>query len=514
MGHVLLIENPLGVWNRTGEPGDDPLPVRIVSGQRFIAPRVDFSRGGQVVRIEGFIAHDRVASVFPGTKQSRGDIPRSRPYRDVLSGCHVYHPQALDCYACPIVSGNSMSGNRVMKYAIIIPDGCADEPQDVLGGRTPLQAACIPAMDAVARSGIVGRANHIPEGFTPGSEVANMSLLGYDPRTYFTGRAPLEAAAQGIHLAEHDWAVRCNLVTIHDQVMVDFTAGHISTQEAAELLATLQQELRQPELEFRTGVSYRNLLIWRSASGQSLLSPETRTTAPHDLTDLSVVHDYPRGSGSDRLSQWMALSEGILRDHPVNRARIARGLRPATHIWLWGQGQKPRLQTFEERFGLRGAMITAVDLLRGLAALVGWELVTVPGATGYLDTDYAAKGRFAVEVLDRVDLVCVHIEATDEASHEGRVDQKVQALEAIDRHIVGPVHDALQRHAPYRMLITPDHPTLLRTKMHSRGYVPWALCGHHVLADGATGYDEPTAERSSWCLDDGSRLMEDLVCRS
>ena len=399
-----------------------------------------------------------------------------------------------------------------MKYAIIIPDGCADEPQEALGGRTPLQDAETPAMDAIARAGVVGRANHVPASLPPGSDVANLSLLGYDPIANFTGRAPLEAAAQGIELGPSDWAIRCNLVTIEDQTMRDFTAGHVSTEEARQLLATAQQMLGpgHPEgagLEFVPGVSYRNLLLWRGQQQAAPFSRDTRTTPPHDLTDKPVIDDYPRGPGSDVLTRLMAESVGLFADHSVNVARRKAGKLPATNVWLWGMGRAPAMKPFSELHGKRGAMITAVDLLRGLAALMGWRRIEVPGATGYLDTDYAAKGRYAIEALGDTDIICVHVEATDEASHQGDAAAKIEALSRIDRHIVGPLHEALKKQGEYRILVTPDHPTPLRTKTHSHGAVPFALCGAGIGADAATTYDELTADRSSLAFDEGWRLM-------
>jgi 2,3-bisphosphoglycerate-independent phosphoglycerate mutase len=395
-----------------------------------------------------------------------------------------------------------------MKYAIIIPDGCADEPQSTLEGRTPLQAARIPMMDAIARQGVVGRSMNVPAHLPAGSDVANLSLLGYDPNQYFTGRAPLEAAAQGIQLAARDWAVRCNLVTVQDQIMCDFTAGHISTDEARQLLADLQADLPPGSpLEFIAGVSYRNLMIYRGGAEPAPFTMETRCTPPHDLTDQDVSDDYPRGPGSDLLNRLMEASIERFDDHPVNRARRAAGQRPATNIWLWGLGKTPALPSFQSEFGLRGQMITAVDLLRGIARLIGWHCIDVPGATGYTDTDYAAKGRYAVGALDDTDLICVHIEATDEASHEGDVAAKIGALEAIDHHIVGPLFGELQARGDYRILVSPDHPTPLRTKTHSHGYVPFALAGKGLTADSAATYDEQTAAASPLVFERGHELM-------
>ncbi len=396
-----------------------------------------------------------------------------------------------------------------MKYAIVIPDGCADEPQESLGGRTPLQAARTPAMDAIAADGVVGRANHVPAHLPAGSDVANLSLFGYNPNEYFTGRAPLEAAAQGIELGPADWAIRCNLVTIEDQQMRSFTAGQISTEEATALLATAQEHLADERLQFVPGVSYRNLLLYRAKQGPAPFSNDTRTTPPHDLTDKSVLDDYPRGPGSDLLEQLMNGSVPLFADHPINQARRAKGLPPATNVWLWGQGRVPSLKRFYDLHHKRGAMITAVDLLRGLAALAGWRRIDVPGATGYLDTDYAAKGRYAVEAIGRddTDLIVVHVEATDEASHEGHCSAKVEALEQIDQHIVAPLHAALAKQGDYRIIVTPDHPTPLRLKTHNHGFVPFALSGTGVVADRFTTYDEVAAGQSDLAFPEGWTLM-------
>ncbi|QDU31331.1 cofactor-independent phosphoglycerate mutase [Anatilimnocola aggregata] len=394
-----------------------------------------------------------------------------------------------------------------MKYAIVIPDGCADEPQESLGGKTPLQAAKTPAMDAIARAGVVGRANNVPLHLPAGSDVANLSLFGYDPNVYFTGRAPLEAAAQGIQLGPEDWAIRCNLVTVQDQTMKSFTAGHISSEEAKALLISAQKELGADNLEFVPGVSYRNLLLFRGAKVKAPFSKETRATPPHDLTDKSVANDLPSGPGSEILNSLMGFSRPLFANHPVNQRRLAAGKLPATNLWLWGLGKTPSLTPFFELHQKRGKMITAVDLLRGLAALIGWDRIEVPGATGYLDTNYAAKGQYAIDALDSTDVICVHVEATDEASHEGRVDAKIAALEAIDEQIVAPLHAALKQYGDYRILVSPDHPTPCRTKTHSHGFVPLAICGTGVTADAATTYDEVAAAASPLSFEEGWKMM-------
>jgi len=398
-----------------------------------------------------------------------------------------------------------------MKYAIIIPDGAADEPQDELDGRTPLEAAQTPAMDALAAAGVVARACHTPPSLPAGSEVGNMSLLGYDPLTNFTGRAPIEAAAQGIELGEQDWAIRCNLVTIEDQTMRDFTADHISTEEATELLAAAQAELGGDGLEFVPGVSYRNLLLWRGAERPAPFSMDMRATPPHDLTDKSVIDDFPRGPGRDVLHDLMTATIARFADHPVNMNRIAEGKLPATPVWLWGIGKAPKLKPFAEAYGPRGAMITAVDLLRGLASLIGWQRIEVPGATGYTDTDYAAKGQYAIKALDEIDLICVHVEAPDEASHEGDCAAKVKAIEEIDTHVVGPLVTALQDRGDYRVMISPDHPTFLRTKTHSHGNVSVIIAGTGIEPDQFTTYGDTNAAKSDLAFDAGWQAMQYFI---
>jgi 2,3-bisphosphoglycerate-independent phosphoglycerate mutase len=298
-------------------------------------------------------------------------------------------------------------------------------------------------------------------------------------------------------------------VTIENGVMKSFTAGQIPSDLAASLIGDVQHALGGPDLEFFPGVSYRNLLLYRAGGprGPAPFTRETRTTPPHDVTDQPVAPRLPTGPGGDWLRDLMTRSAPVLARSAENQARVAAGDLAATQIWLWGLGQRPALENFEKRFGKRGAMITAVDLLRGIAALLGWKNVDVPGATGYLDTDYAAKGRYAVQALDEADLVIVHVEATDEASHEGNAQAKVAALERIDRDIVGPVHAHLRARGDYRILVSPDHPTFLRTKTHSHGFVPFALCGSGVAPDTATRYDELSAAASSLVFLSGCDLM-------
>ncbi len=405
-----------------------------------------------------------------------------------------------------------------MKYVIVIPDGCADEPQAELFGRTPLEAARTPNFDRLAQTGVLGWANHTPSHLPAGSDVANLSLLGYDPQRFFSGRAPIEAAAQNLKLGPHDWVVRCNLVTIIDQTMQDFTAGHISNAESAILLRDLQTELQKhieflgDGWEFIPGVSYRNLLLKRCPTATAPpFSLDTRTQAPHDWIGKSVAEQFPRGPGSSLLSEIMRISGELFADHPVNQQRRAQVQLPATHVWLWGSGQSPQLPHFAERFNCRGAMITAVDLLRGLAKLIGWDCLDAPGATGYLDTNYRSKGETACRALSDYDLVCVHVEAPDEASHAGSLADKITAIEKIDAEIIGPIVEVLRNRPEWRILVSPDHPTLLRTKTHSHGNVPFVIAGTGFSPGGAPEFGESVAESSDCCFPHGHELMEFFI---
>lgn len=408
-----------------------------------------------------------------------------------------------------------------MKYAIVIPDGCADEPQALLGGKTPLQAACKPHMDRIAQLGLVGRSNNVPASLTPASDVATLSLFGYDPLAVYTGRAPLETAAMGIRLGPGDWAIRCNLVHVDQGQMRDFTAGHITSEEGRPLIEAMQSAWGGPAervvpgmkgvLEFHPGVSYRNILVYRADAAEAPFSKATRTQPPHDIPDQSLEEHLPSGPGAELLRVLMEKSRVVFQEHPTNKSRLEAGKRPATQIWLWGQGQAPTLAPFETVYGKRGAIISAVDLVRGVGILLGWKRIDVPGATGYLDTDYAAKGRYAVAALAEHDLVCVHVEAPDEASHEGKADEKVKALERIDEHIVGPLLEALPRYGEYRILVSPDHRTPLRTRAHSHGEVPFAMAGTGIPSRGQPSYDEQVAAMSEVAFERGHELMARFV---
>ena len=395
-----------------------------------------------------------------------------------------------------------------MKYVIVLPDGAADYPLPELGGQTPLQAANLPHTDAVARRGVIGRVRTVPAGYTPGTDVATLTLMGYEPARYFSGRAPIEAAARGLSASEDELIFRCNFVTITDGRMRDFTADHIDQAEAQRLSDELNDLARagDPALagcRFFAGVSYRNLLILAGAGHYDL-----ECAPPHDIPDQPVDQHQPRGSGAGRVCAIMRRAAALLRDHEINRRRAADGRPPVTDIWLWGQGRPVALPTLQQRFGLRGAAITGVDIIRGLAVLMGMELIEVPGATGYLDTDYRGKGAAALAALDDHDLVAVHVEAPDEAGHLGDARAKVAALEQIDELIVGPLLQKLEQHGRWRLLVAPDHPTPCGTTAHDAAPPPFCYAGTGVPASEAAGFHEQAAEQSGLLIDPGHTLIE------
>lgn len=396
-----------------------------------------------------------------------------------------------------------------MKYAIVIPDGAADRPCDALGGRTPFEVARLPNMDYVATEGRLGTVQTIPAGMAPGSDVAILSLLGYDPAKSYTGRAPLEAAARGIEARPDDWIFRCNLVTVADEHMLDYSAGHISTQEAEVLVRALEEQFGSDTLRFYPGVGYRHLLVIR---GESF---KVRTTPPHDIMDWAIKKHLPKGKNAARLRQLMDASRDLLAAHPVNQVRRDLGENPASQIWLWGEGQKPALAPFRKQWGLTGAAITAVDLVRGIARLIGWDVIEVEGATGYYDTNYAGKAQAAIEALKDHDLVLVHVESTDEAGHNGDTREKVRALEAVDREVVGPLLKALEAtDQPWRILVAPDHETPLEARTHDSKPVPFAMMGD-ALEPGRRqrAMTEAAARKAGMHVAVGHELMEYFLTR-
>ncbi|MCD4699995.1 MAG: cofactor-independent phosphoglycerate mutase [Phycisphaerae bacterium] len=391
-----------------------------------------------------------------------------------------------------------------MKYAIVIPDGAADVPINELGGRTPLEAANIPNMDWIAANGKCGTVRNVPPEMPCGSDVAILSVLGYDPREYYTGRAPLEAAARGLEIKPHEWVFRCNLVTVVDGVMEDHSSGNISTEEGAALISELNRILANEQMHFYSGVSYRHLM---TLSGKS----DVTTTPPHDILGQTIAPHLPKGRGSDLLVTLIDRSEAILAEAEINHIRRDLGENPATHIWLWGQGQMPKLPTFADRFGIASAAsISAVDLVRGMSKLIGWDHIEVAGATGFVDTNYAGKGAAAVEALVDHDLVFVHVEAPDEAGHQADAANKVHAIEQIDRHVVGTLLEYLRDNQTddWRIMVLPDHPTPCSLRTHTGEPVPFALAGKRIESVIQRPFTESAAAAADLHIAHGCELME------
>jgi 2,3-bisphosphoglycerate-independent phosphoglycerate mutase len=361
-----------------------------------------------------------------------------------------------------------------MKYIVILGDGMADEPLEELGNKTPLEYAQTPHMDQMARDGACGLLRTIPDGYEAGSDIANMAVLGYAPEKYYTGRGPLEALSMGVDLAPDDVAYRCNLVTVEENTMADFSAGHVSSDEGRKLFASLQQEL--PGVVVRAGVSYRNLLVIHGGNGAV-------TTPPHDIVGQGISPFLPKGSDADLLLRCIETSRQVFRDHPVNKARIHAGKRPATQIWPWSGGHKPAFPPFQQKYQKKGGIISAVDLLNGIARCAGMEVISVPGATGYLDTDYDAKARYALDAIRRLDFVYLHIEAPDEAGHMGSIEEKVRAIERVDG-VVGTIREQFDG----IVAVLPDHPTPIRVRTHTRDPVPVVVTGKGT--DGSIAFSE------------------------
>ena len=389
-----------------------------------------------------------------------------------------------------------------MKYAIIIPDGAADLPQEALGGKTPLQVADIPNMDSIAATGRIGTVSNIPDDKPAGSDVAILSVLGYDPSDYYTGRAPLEAAALKVPVTDDDWIFRCNLVTVIEGIMEDNSAGHISTGESASIIKDLQAGLEDQGVKLYPGVGYRHIMTIAEKMNVT-------TVPPHDILGKPIAKNLPTGTGSKKLCELMEQASVILKECEINAVRCDLGENEATDIWLWGQGKMPTLIPFQNRFGLCGAAITAVDLVRGISMLIGWDVLPVEGATGYIETNYIGKGQRAVEAIDDYDIVFVHVEAPDEAGHNADIKGKVKAIEQIDRHIVGPVMDRLKKEGEdWRIMVLPDHPTPLDVRTHTRTPVPFAIAGKRMEQVVTGQFDETTAEESDLYIPRGSDLME------
>lgn len=389
------------------------------------------------------------------------------------------------------------------KFAIIIPDGAADYPLEEFGGRTALEAAHIPNIDAISIEGKQGMVQTIPDGMQAGSDVAQMSLLGYNPKESYSGRAPIEAAAQDIEITPEDWVLRCNLVTLSDMVMADHSAGHISTDEARQLIGLLAQALNHiPNIRFYAGVSYRHLCV---VSDTNL---KVKTTPPHDIIGKKISKYLPKGKGARLLNDIIKQSQELFKNHEINRVRRDLGENPVSSIWLWGQGQKAVMERFSAKFGVTGAAITAVDLVRGLAKLVHFDLLEVEGATGYIDTNYKGKAEAAIKALEDHDLVYVHIEGPDEAGHNGDAAGKKKGIELIDKHIIGPVHEALKQYENYRILVLPDHPTPCKTRTHTSDPVPFAMAGEGVKGLLHKPFSESNALEAGFKIERGCDMME------
>jgi 2,3-bisphosphoglycerate-independent phosphoglycerate mutase len=398
-----------------------------------------------------------------------------------------------------------------MKVMILLGDGMSDVAYEELGNKTPLQAAVTPNMDFMARHGQVGLARTVPEGLPPGSDVANLSVFGYDPAGCYTGRSPLEALSMGVELGPDDVSFRMNLVTLKQMstsvYMEDFSAGHISTAEGRELVAALQKELGSAEFEFHPGISYRHLLVWRG--GQDGM----RATPPHDISGKPVLEHLPSGEGAERLIEIMNHAQMVLHDHPVNKRRTEEGKPAANSVWFWGHGKTPRMDSFRDKFGLSGAVISAVDLIKGIGVCAGLDPINVEGATGYIDTNYLGKAQAALAALEEHDFVYVHVEAPDEAAHAGRMDHKIKAIEDFDAQVVGTVLAGIGKFGEYAILCTPDHPTPVNLMTHTSEPVPFIIYrGGEGQGNGAVSYDEQQAG-STGLFVEGHSLMEMLLKR-
>lgn len=394
-----------------------------------------------------------------------------------------------------------------MKRIVIVPDGVGDWPLPELGNKTPLEAAQKPHLDELCKRSILGTLRTCPEGMYPGSDVCGLSLMGYDPAQGYTGRAPLEAANIGIVLAPNELAFRCNLVTEENGILKDYSADHITTEEAAVLIQALQKELGTNVLSFHPGKMYRHIMCYKRSGDLSV-----ETDQPHDFQGNAYDKHWPKGKGAELLIDLTLKSKPILEKHPINEKRAKAGKGRANMIWLWGGGGAPKLEQFQAKYGVSGGVISAVDLLNGLGRYVGWEIISVPGATGYFDTDYAAKGRYAMDALKRLDLVFVHVEATDEAGHVGNTKEKVRAIEQIDRHIARPIIHHLKKEKDWRIFVAPDHYTPIVKKTHVAEPVPFIFSASDLKIPGSgRTYTEANAQAAGVHLEQGFELMRRLI---
>jgi len=390
-----------------------------------------------------------------------------------------------------------------MKYIVLVGDGMADYPLPELGGLTPLAAANIPNMDFIAKHGKCGMAKTVPDNMPPGSDVANLSIMGYNPVQYYSGRGPLEAASIGIALEKEDIAFRCNLITEKDGLLADYSAGHISSEEARILIEAVDKELGNA-CKFHAGVSYRHLLVMKEGG-------RTECTPPHDVVGQSVDDVLPRGEDSDILIALIKASKPILDEHEVNIKRRRDGKNPANLIWPWGQGKAPSMPLFKDLFGVSGSLISAVDLLKGIGKYAGLDIINVPGATGYLDTNFSGKAAYALRSLDDHDFVLVHVEAPDEAGHMGNIEAKIKAIENFDEKVVGGMLNELGGFGDYKILVLPDHATPISVRTHTSDPVPFAIYSSTESADYVDRFDELAAKEGIFGLVEGYSLMNLLI---
>jgi 2,3-bisphosphoglycerate-independent phosphoglycerate mutase len=401
-----------------------------------------------------------------------------------------------------------------MKYLVILGDGMADYPVPELNGKTPLQCSRKPNMDKAAQLGEVGLVKTVPAGLPPGSDVANLSVMGYDPQVYYSGRSPLEAVSMGVDLQNEDVSFRCNLVTLspepeyENKTMIDYSSDEITTAESGEIMRDIAAMFNSDTVSFYPGISYRHLMVW---NGGPL---DTKLTPPHDITDKKIASHLPAGDGGDFLQDLMRKSQQVLANHPVNQKRIAKGLRPATSIWLWGQGKKPNLSSFQAKYNLQGTVISAVDLAKGLGICAGLKVIEVLGATGNVHTNFAGKAQAALKAFqDGQDFVYLHIEAPDEAGHRGEIDNKILSIEKIDSEVLGPIWAELPKiSSEYAILILPDHPTPLTLKTHVSDPVPFIIYrSNKKVGSGMETYDETTARQSGLMIEKGYTLMDRFI---
>lgn len=398
-----------------------------------------------------------------------------------------------------------------MKYIVMLGDGMADYPVEALGGKTPLEVAKKPNIDRLARGGRLGMVKTVPDGLKPGSDVANLSAMGYDPLKCYTGRSPLEAVSIGIQMDDTDVAFRCNLVTLSDEAeyaektMMDYSSGEITTAEAAELIRAVDEAFRTDEILFYPGISYRHCMIWHQGPVGLNLTP------PHDISDRKITEYLPQ---NPVILDLMKRSYEILKDHPINQDRIARGLNPANSIWLWGEGTRPGVTGFEAAYGVKASVISAVDLIKGIGLCAGMKVIEVEGATGNIDTNFKGKGEAALKtLLDGQDLVYIHVEAPDECGHHGDLEGKIQAIERIDQDIVGPLLKGLEAAGEdYSILVMPDHPTPISIKTHISDPIPYLLyCSTDVTDSGIDTYTEKTGKSTGVYVEPGYLLMQQLL---